>query len=113
MKKNAKYDDIKKVVKQASWATLRTRVVPATFNNDAHSSIFDVGAGTALSDNYVKLISWYDNEYGYSNRVEDGLHGLQGVKSPRPDQPSQQEQESKRRPLPAEEAAPNQLSPHH
>jgi glyceraldehyde 3-phosphate dehydrogenase len=46
-------------------------VVSSDFIGDAHSSIVDVKAGIALSDDFVKLVSWYDNEWGYSNRVVD------------------------------------------
>ncbi|ELW48057.1 Glyceraldehyde-3-phosphate dehydrogenase [Tupaia chinensis] len=53
LEKAAKYDDIKKVV------------------NNTHSSTFDAVAGIALNNHFVKLISWYDNEFGYSNRVMD------------------------------------------
>nr|XP_039320737.1 glyceraldehyde-3-phosphate dehydrogenase-like [Saimiri boliviensis boliviensis] len=55
LEKPAKYDDIKKVMKQA----------------DTHSSTFNAGAGIALNDHFVKHVSWYDNELGYSNRVVD------------------------------------------
>ena len=46
-------------------------VVSTDFLGDQHSSIFDAKAGIGLNSNFFKLISWYDNEYGYSNRVVD------------------------------------------
>jgi len=46
-------------------------VVSQDFVHDPHSSIFDSKAGISLNPNFAKLVSWYDNEWGYSNRVVD------------------------------------------
>merc|ERR1719445_2024295 len=82
IKKSASYDDIMATVKSACDGPLKgimgyseTDVVSSDFYTDSHSSIVDVKAGIALNDNFVKLVSWYDNEWGYSNRVLDlALH---------------------------------------
>lgn len=76
--KSATYDQIKAKVKEAAEGPLKgilaytdEEVVSSDFIGDTHSSIFDAAAGIQLNDKFVKLISWYDNEYGYSNRVVD------------------------------------------
>lgn len=78
LEKEASYDDIKATIKAASEDNLKgimgyteEAVVSTDFNHDARSSIFDAGAGIMLNKNFVKLVSWYDNEWGYSNRVVD------------------------------------------
>lgn len=78
LEKPAAYDEIKAVVKKASENELKgilgyteEDVVSSDFIHDARTSIFDAKAGIALSDNFVKLVAWYDNEWGYSNKVID------------------------------------------
>jgi len=79
LKKAASYEEIKNVVKAASESPelkgflgyTEDDVVSTDFLSDTHSSVFDAKAGIALNDNFVKLVAWYDNEYGYSHRVAD------------------------------------------
>jgi len=47
------------------------QVVSNDFLGDSRTSIFDAGAGISLNDNFVKVVSWYDNEWGYSNKLVD------------------------------------------
>jgi glyceraldehyde 3-phosphate dehydrogenase len=75
--KPATYEDIKKAMKAASeegdlkgvLAYTEDEVVSSDFIGDDHASIFDAKAGISLSDNFVKVVSWYDNEWGYSNAL--------------------------------------------
>lgn len=76
--KGAKMDDIVAKVKEASAGPMKgvldwtdEEVVSTDFVSCPASSIVDIGAGIALNDNFVKLVSWYDNEWGYSNRLVD------------------------------------------
>lgn len=79
LKKPASYEEIKAVIKKASECPTLGRfmgytedeVVSMDFLGDTRSSIFDAKAGIALNPQFVKLVSWYDNEYGYSHRVCD------------------------------------------
>ncbi|CAI5447444.1 unnamed protein product [Caenorhabditis angaria] len=78
LEKPATLEEIKRVVKEAAEGPLKgilgyteDQVVSSDFVTDSHSSIFDADASISLNANFVKLISWYDNEYGYSNRVVD------------------------------------------
>jgi len=76
LKTPATYDEIKAAVKAAAEGPLKgimgyteEDVVSTDFIGDRHSSIFDAKAGISLNGQFVKLISWYDNEWGYSRRV--------------------------------------------
>jgi len=76
--KPATYEEIKEAVKKASENELKgilgyteDEVVSSDFIHDARTSIFDAKAGIALNDTFVKLVAWYDNEWGYSNKVVD------------------------------------------
>ncbi|QDH80145.1 type I glyceraldehyde-3-phosphate dehydrogenase [Echinicola soli] len=80
LKNAATYEEICAKMKEASEGDLKgvlgyteDAVVSNDFIGDARTSIFDAGAGIQLSDKFVKLVSWYDNEWGYSNKVVDLL----------------------------------------
>jgi glyceraldehyde 3-phosphate dehydrogenase len=77
------YDDIKATMKAAAESPeykgiigyTEDQVVSTDFQGDAHTSIFDAGAGIGLTSTFFKLVSWYDNEWGYSNKlVELAMH---------------------------------------
>jgi len=78
LEKPASYEAIKAAVKKASENELKgilgyteDSVVSTDFIHESRTSVFDAGAGISLNDNFVKLVSWYDNEWGYSNKVVD------------------------------------------
>jgi glyceraldehyde 3-phosphate dehydrogenase len=80
IEKSASYDEIKAVVKAASEGEYKGIVeytqdalVSTDFVGHTASAIFDASAGIQLNKNFVKLIAWYDNEWGYSRRVCDLL----------------------------------------
>jgi glyceraldehyde 3-phosphate dehydrogenase len=87
LEKPASYDDIKKAMKDASEGDLKgilgyteDDVVSTDFLGDARTSIFDAKAGIALSDKFVKVVAWYDNEWGYSNKLVDLVSALSKLK---------------------------------
>jgi glyceraldehyde 3-phosphate dehydrogenase len=80
IEKGASYDTIKAAIKKASEGEMKgilayteDEVVSTDMNGNNASSIFDAKAGISLNDHFVKLVSWYDNEWGYSRRVLDLL----------------------------------------
>ncbi|XP_031354725.1 glyceraldehyde-3-phosphate dehydrogenase 1-like isoform X2 [Photinus pyralis] len=84
LRKETTYEEIKAKVKEASEGPLRgilgyteEELVSSDFNGDTHSAVFDAEAGIHLSDNFVKLVAWYDNEIGYSHRVIDLITHIQ------------------------------------
>lgn len=88
LEKGASYDEIKAAMKKASESEefkgiigyTEDAVVSSDFITDARTSIFDAAAGISLNDNFVKLVAWYDNEWGYSNKVLDLISYIDSVK---------------------------------
>jgi len=88
LEKAASYDVIKKTIKEAAEGKMKgvlayteDDVVSQDFKGDTASSTFDAKAGISLNDNFVKLVSWYDNEYGYSHRVVELMKHMFAVDS--------------------------------
>ena len=87
--KEASYDDICHAIHKASQGEMKgvlgyaeDEIVSSDILHDSHSSVFDVHAGIALNKNFHKVVSWYDNEWGYSNRMLDlakHIHQVSGI----------------------------------
>ena len=80
IKKSATYEDVCKAMKDASEGELKgilgyteEMVVSQDFVGETRTSVFDAKAGIALTGNFIKVVSWYDNEYGYSSKIVDLL----------------------------------------
>jgi len=87
LKKDASYEEVCAAMKEASEGELKgvlgyteDAVVSNDFIGDSRTSIFDAGAGIQLSPTFVKVVSWYDNEMGYSNKVVDLVEYMDSVK---------------------------------
>jgi len=87
LEKSASYTEIKAAMKEASETYLKgvlgyteDEVVSSDFIGDDHASIFDANAGIALNDNFVKVVSWYDNEMGYSSALAKFVEYYGGLK---------------------------------
>lgn len=87
LEKGASYDDVCAAMKAASEGDLKgvlgyteEAVVSNDFLGDERTSIFDAGAGIGLNDNFVKVVSWYDNEWGYSCKVLELIEYMDSVK---------------------------------
>jgi glyceraldehyde 3-phosphate dehydrogenase len=83
--RDTSYDEIKAAMKKASETYLKgilayteDEVVSSDFIHDPASSIFDAGSGIGLNSRFFKLVSWYDNEWGYSNRCVDLVKYIAG-----------------------------------
>ena len=86
LEKKTTYEDICAVVKEASETTMKgiigyteDQVVSADIKGNSHTCIFDKTAGIMLDDNFVKLIAWYDNEWGYSAKVLELIEHMYAV----------------------------------
>jgi len=84
--KPASYEAIKAAVKKAAEGELKgilayteDAVVSTDFIGESCTSVFDAAAGISLNDNFVKLVSWYDNEYGYSCKLIDLMRHMKKI----------------------------------
>ena len=88
LEKGASYDEICAAVKEAAEGPMAgvieyvdDEVVSSDFRTDAHTSIFDAKAGISLNPNFVKLVAWYDNEWGFSNKMLDLTKYIDSVRN--------------------------------
>ena len=88
LEKAATMDDIKAAMKAASEGSMKgvleyvdDEVVSSDFRTDLHTSIFDAQAGISLNDQFVKLVAWYDNEWGFSNKMLDLTRHIDSVRN--------------------------------
>ena len=88
LSKETTYEEIKDAMKKASENELKgilgyteEAVVSSDFIGDPRTSIFDAGAGIMLNPTFVKVVSWYDNEMGYSHKIIDMIEYIAGVKA--------------------------------
>ena len=88
LEKAATMDDIKAAMKAASEGPMKgvleyvdDEVVSSDFRTDLHTSIFDAQAGISLNDHFVKLVAWYDNEWGFSNKMLDLTRHIDSVRN--------------------------------
>ena len=88
LEKSATYEEICAAMKKASEGEMAgvleyvdDEVVSSDFRTDAHTSIFDAQAGIALNGNFVKLVAWYDNEWGFSNKMIDLTRHIDAVRN--------------------------------
>ncbi len=86
LEKGASYETIKATMKAASEGAMKgvlgyteDLVVSSDFIGETQTSVFDADAGIALNDNFVKVVSWYDNEWGYSNKVVELINHMVSV----------------------------------
>ena len=87
--KECTYDQISAAIKRSSEGEMKgilgyteDEIVSQDILHDPHSSVFDKGAGLSLNKNFHKVVSWYDNEWGYSNRMVDlakHIHKVSGI----------------------------------
>lgn len=87
LKKSTTYEEIKAVMKKASQTTMKgilgyteDAVVSSDFLGEVNTSVFDANAGIMLNPNFVKLVAWYDNEWGYSCKVVDLIVHMASVR---------------------------------
>ena len=88
LEKGASYDEICAAVKEAAEGPMAgvlaytdEEVVSSDFRTDPHTSIFDANAGISLNPNFVKLVAWYDNEWGFSNKMLDLTAHIDSVRN--------------------------------